>query len=562
VYNGEIYNYIELRQELQGLGHAFRSTSDTEVLLHSYLEWGADCLPRLNGIFAFAIWDRRERRLFCARDRIGIKPFYYHLAPGFFLFGSDIKAILASGQLAPEIDPNGFYHGMSLQMAPRPLTAFKGIRALEQAHWMSVRSDGQIEKHRYWRIPSGPTDHRRSEQSYAEELESLLDRAVRRQLIADVPVGTFMSGGIDSTTVSALAARAHPGIKAFTLAYETATGMDETEQAKATAAMHRMTHVIKETSPDFDLALDEEHSRLLEEPFCMLDPTHVIAQLAKDNGVTVVLCGLGGDELFLGYSRESHVGGWAACRRLAPILSMLPPWGTPLGKAKLYASLPTVAHYYVRRFETFRRLEKDALFDPAFLSQVDEPDTARVLIEQHDFDGRAFEDHLQALCYLEIVNYLGNHLLHRLDAFTMHFSLEARPPLLDHELVEFAGRVPSGLKIRCRQGKYLLRQVARKHIHPSCLSMAKKGFGLPMAQWIQGPLREFIDSKLSALSRSPIFRRDAMAGIRQRLAAHSYESRKTWQLVSTQMWLEAFFENGESGSARHGLSVEHSEAHT
>jgi len=549
VLNGEVYNYREIRAELEGHGPPFTTGTDTEVVLRAFARWGPACLDRLNGMFALAIWDTEARQLLCARDRLGIKPFYYHRSPSRFLFASEIKALLASRQFVSGVDPDGFYHGMSLQIGPRPLTAFRGIRALPQAHWMTVGADGEVSTRRYWRIPVGPTDHGRPEQSYVEELEHHLEASVRRRLIADVPVGTFMSGGIDSTTVSALAAQAQPGIKAFTLAFEAGSRSDELAQAKATAAKHPMTHIVHETTLDYRLAWNRDMPLLYEEPFVMLSPHYVVARLAADNGVTVVLSGLGGDELLLGYRREKTLGRWRRYRRLAPLLALLPGWGGGMTRAKEFASLPTIAHYYVHRFSTFGRGERARLLRPDFLARVEQRDTAQVLIDQHGVAPEEFEDELQALCYLELVHCIGNHHLHRLDQFTMHFSLEGRVPLLDHELVEFAARVPSELKLCDGTPKYLLRRMAERHIDASSLHMKKIGFRLPMRDWIRGPLQDFVQAKLTALLGSGIFRPEAIEEARglasgrkpQRKRHRKRRWLKVWQLVSTQLWLEAFF---------------------
>jgi asparagine synthase (glutamine-hydrolysing) len=220
VFNGEIYNYREIAADLQREGILLRGHSDTEVLINAYALWGPRCLDRLNGMFAFAIWDDSDKRLFCARDRIGIKPFYFTLCGEKFIFASDIKTIVASGLYEPEPDPEGLYLAMAFGIAPRPKTAFRAIQALPQAHWMLVTESGNIESHRYWSIPVGTQERTMKRTDAIDLLEEQLQASIERRLIADVPVGTFMSGGIDSTTISAIASTVHPGIEAFTLAFE------------------------------------------------------------------------------------------------------------------------------------------------------------------------------------------------------------------------------------------------------------------------------------------------------------------------------------------------------
>ena len=301
VYNGEIYNFREIAAELKREGINLLGHSDTEVLINAYAKWGEGCLQKFNGMFAFAIWDNKEKILFCARDRIGIKPFYYTIQNGQFIFASDIKTIIASDLYCPEPDMEGLYLAMAFGMAPRPKTAFKGLVALEQAHWMRVHLNGRIEKGRYWSIPVGTQKNNMSEEEAVDLLEEQLTVSIKKRLVADVPVGTFMSGGIDSTTISAIASELHHGIKAFTLAYEnTAPELNEVSQAIMTARMHPMEHIVHLVDPSESLKDIESWIDGYEEPFHGIAANYEISKLVKGNGVKVVLNGLGGDELFAG----------------------------------------------------------------------------------------------------------------------------------------------------------------------------------------------------------------------------------------------------------------------
>ena len=547
-YNGEIYNFQEIAKTLESEGVCFHSSTDTEVILHSYVRWGPACLERFNGMFAFAIWDNKEQILFCARDRIGIKPFYYTIVDGQFIFASDIKTIIASGLYTPEPDPEGLYLAMAFGIAPRPKTAFKDIKALEQAHWMCLHiGSGKIEKHRYWRIPVGTQDHRMSELDATELLEEQLTLAIKYRLVADVPVGTFMSGGIDSTTISAIASKLHPGIKAFTLAYEdNAPELDEVEQARATATMHPMQHIVATVKPENTLKYLHEWVNGYEEPFYHLASNFVISKVVKDNGITVILNGLGGDELFAGYSYYR----WACYYDLFKCLSFLGCFMRPL--LKLF---PDRRSYKI--MQLFKVSSLDRLHTALFLKTTDEElhrlfnvaeikdmDTINYLHQLYIREDIHFEDPVEAFSYMDIMNYIGNHHVHRVDQFTMAHSIEGRFPFLDHHLVEASFNIPSKYKLRGKIQKYILRKIAKKYIAPECLSMKKKGFGLPLKQWMQGPLSGLVRKTLKRLQE-----RDLINGyyIEERLSEYktgNYNVAHTWHLVMLELWFERFIEGG------------------
>ena len=543
VFNGEIYNFKDVRSELEVLGHRFRTASDTEVILVAYSQWQQDCLRRFNGDFAFALWDTHQKALFCARDRIGVKPFYYILNQERFLFGSDIKTLIASGLYQPEPDPQGLYLAMAFGIAPRPITAFKQIRALKQAHWMRLHADGRIEKDRYWRIPVGSQTHGMTEADAVELLEEQLQRAVSRRLVADVPVGTFMSGGVDSTTVSAIAARQHPGIKAFTLGYQNdVPELDEVRQAEATARMHPMQHIIKRINPDESLQDLRAWIDGYEEPFHSLAANHVISRLVKENQVTVVLNGLGGDELLAGYSHSR----FHRIPRM-PWLDILTKHADRIPSKKIATVLRLIGARSSDRLHTllFRKtsdLELHKLFKPAFCPVQETPDLLHDLYAQ-DLE---FTDALEAISYMDLMNYIGNHHVHRVDQFTMAHSIEGRFPFLDHELVEAAFRIPSNLKICNGKQKYVLRRVAEKHIAPQCLAMKKKGFGLPLKQWMQGPLKPLVNRSLDNLQMRTEVDAGVVSAWYNEYKAGRLPPGRIWHLVALELWFEHFMDPGAS----------------
>ena len=546
VFNGEVYNFLEIAESLKKEGVVLRSSSDTEVVLQSYVLWGNSCLKLFNGMFAFAIWDNEKKELFCARDRIGIKPFYYTILNNKFIFASNIKTIIASGLYQPTPDMEGLYLAMAFGIAPRPKTAFKNVVALEQAHWIKVNAaTGRIEKERYWFIPVGTQDHNMSEADAISLLEERLSTAIKYRLVADVPVGTFMSGGIDSTIISAMASKIQPGIKAFTLAYESnASEFNEVKQARATATLYHMQHIVETVRPEESLQYLDKWIDGYEEPYYSLPANFVISKIVKNNKVTVVLNGLGGDELFAGYSYY----------KFAPYYTWLKHIGK-LFKFIEHISILRKNNRIERMFQLLQASTPDRLhtalfvktsdFDLQRLFAVRELKKFNTIDYLHDLYVKKslhFEDAIEAMSYMDIMNYIGNHHVHRVDQFTMAHSIEARFPFLDHNLVEAAFKIPSRYKLRGRIHKYILRKLAAKYIAPECLSMKKKGFALPLKQWMQGPLSSLVKKKLSSLKQRDIFVHDYINECLNRFESGDYNVTHTWHLTMLEMWFERFIE--------------------
>ena len=538
VHNGEIYNFQELRKKLEKQGEYFSSNTDTEVILKAYRLWGPDCLNRFNGMWAFAIWDDKEKALFCSRDRIGIKPFYYYLTDDYFIFASDIKTLIASGLYKPAPDWEGVYHAMSFYCAPRPMTCFKGVRALEQAHWMKINPLKDIRKRCYWSMPVGEINYSRNENDWKEELEHTLYKAVKRRLVADVPVGVFMSGGVDSTTIAAIAAKKHPGIKAFTLAYENdVPEMDELPQARAAAAMWPMKHIVEVMRPGNTIKHLSDMTRYYEEPFHSLASNYMISKLVAKNDVKVILNGLGGDELFCGYGREKIARIWRMVRPWRRIISHIPVQNEKLGKVKILSGLKDISECYLLGFSTFTECEKKEIFCHPDAGNWNSFEIFRQL---YKLEGLPFADAIEAICYFDIINYIGNHHVYRTDQFTMHFSLEGRFPFLDHELVELACRMPSNLKVKNGVGKYILKRVAKDLIPPSCISMKKKGFGLPVGRWMQSSLKGPLESGLNELKKTGIMNCSMLETIKQQFMTGKITHNRLWFLASLGLWLREF----------------------
>lgn len=532
-YNGEIYNFRELRSELQGKGHHFASNSDTEVLLKAYLTWGAACLDRLNGMFAFLIWDQKNNDVFVARDRVGIKPFYYHLSEKKFAFSSDIKGLLSSGWIEPKLSREGLYHNLAFGMTPRPNTCFEGIQSLLPGHFLKMNcSDLSIEQRAYWDIPVGIQKKQMNLGDAVEIIDSAVNESVKRRLISDVPVGTFMSGGIDSTTITAVASAQQPGIKAFTLAFDASVSeFDERSQARETAQMCQVEHVVEEVSASTIFDAIDQMVLGYEEPSYHLAPNFIISRLVKEHGITVILNGLGGDELFAGYAHYLSPRSWQKYSKWQPVAKHL-PWGLhrEIDKLKKKSSISTLGQYYSYSMSHYNDSDLKSLFG-----------------ESHDSLGeiqRCYrlpedcEDPIEALSYYDIKSYIGNHHLHRTDQFTMMHSIEGRFPFLDHELIELAMSIPSHLKISGSVQKVVLREMAKNYIAPSCLKMNKKGFSFPMAQWMTKELRPLVDESILGLKRRGILDDSEISRVVARGAAG-----QVWHLVMLELWMQKFFDN-------------------
>jgi asparagine synthase (glutamine-hydrolysing) len=538
IFNGEIYNYKEIRRQLKQCGHSFISQSDTEVVLAAYLEWGMKGLQRMNGMFAFAIYDQRESAVYLVRDRIGIKPLYYTRQKDNLIFASDIKTIISSGLYTPAMDLEGLWHNLSFSITPRPMTLFSDVYALPQAHWMRIDLKSfNVSQHRYWQVPIGTQDHGMSEADAVEQLQQHLTRSIQYRLTADVEVGTFMSGGIDSTTISAIASGLHPGINAFTLAFsKEVPEYDETDQAVETALMHPMNHILEKVDPVLLLADINDMVISYEEPIATLAPNHLISRCVSRHGIVVVLNGLGGDELFAGYDHYLAVRDWKWKRAAA----MFFPSSMP--HHHRYRRLKTIGQYYADWFSNFREHDKKRLFPNGV-----EFDSLTHLDRLYEPVHGRFSDNIEALSYYDLLSYIGNHHVYRLDQFTMRFSLEGRFPFLDHELVEFAFRIPNRYKINQKVQKLVLRKVAEKFIAPSCLSMPKRGFGLPVGRWMKEQLGTLTEISLEQLKDRGIFNADEIDRLYTEFQQGSpLLYKKVWHLVMIELWHQYFIDDPKS----------------
>jgi asparagine synthase (glutamine-hydrolysing) len=486
-FNGEIYNFLELRGELESAGHRFQSHTDTEVVLAAYDQWGVDCLQRFVGMFAFGLWDTPRRRLWLVRDRLGKKPLYYADYGGALRFASELKALLADPAFPRDVAPAAVRQYLRYGYVPSPCTIFSTARKLPPAHYL-LCEDGHISVTRYW-DPMSYVGARLNltDQDAEAELESLLSNAVRQRRIADVPLGAFLSGGLDSSLIVALMQEQSPTpVRTFTVRFD-APEVNEADHAAAVAARLATTHVEQRCGIDEMLAVVDHLPDMFDEPFADSSaiPTHLLATFARQH-VTVALSGDGGDELFLGYPRyRAHAAaGWALA---------LP---RPLRRAAARAAdrLPTRR---LRRIADVLRSD-DVDRYARFITWWSNEDIIK-LTGMPAGDGEMYAEVLanadaigeEALPgVLDLVSYLPEDILTKVDRASMASSLEVRAPLLDHRVVEFALGLSLRLKRRGGSTKWLLRRLLDKRVPRELVERPKMGFGVPLGEWLRGPLRD------------------------------------------------------------------------
>jgi asparagine synthase (glutamine-hydrolysing) len=552
-YNGEVYNFRELRAELEARGRRFRTGTDTEVVLNSYAEWGSKSLERFNGMFAFAIWDRRRRELFLARDRYGVKPLYYADLPSAFVFGSEIKSILEHPTLSPSVSLPHLLEYFTFQNIFTDGTLFEGVKMFPAGHHMTITSDGRLRLEQYWDFDFREPEGAASEEEYAEELDRLLQQAVDRQLVADVPVGAQLSGGMDSGTVTALAARSLPYMNTFTVGFDMTSrfglesGDDEREKAEALSYLAKSEHyeaVLK--AGDMERCLPSLIWHLEDLRVGQSYPNYFVARLAS-RFVKVVLTGSGGDELFAGY-----------------------PW-------RYYrAVVNDDFDQYVEKYYGFwHRLIPNSLlprfFRPEVWREIQDLRTIDIF-KQALPDSRAPqspEEYVDHSLYLEAKTFLHGLFVVE-DKLSMAHSLENRVPLLDNDLVEFAQCLPIHMKLRdlkhvvklnenvvgpkteayfheTRDGKLLLRKVMSRYVPDEITNQVKRGFSGPDASWFRGDSIEYVRRVLMSPDAA-IYEFLDPAGVQPLVREHleGRENRRLllWSLLSFEQWCQTFLRGG------------------
>ncbi|CCG43051.1 asparagine synthase (glutamine-hydrolyzing) [Magnetospirillum molischianum] len=561
-YNGEVYNHQEMRQKLEGRGIVFRGHSDTEVIVEACAAWGVEhTVKALIGMFAIALWDRQTRCLTLVRDRLGIKPLYWAKFGGLFLFGSELKALIAHPGWTAEINRDAVSAFLRHNYVPSPLSIYQGVHKLSPGCILTVRDGAEPDITRFWdaRQVVGEAVRNRSDLSDAEatdQLEALLKDAVGRRMIADVRLGAFLSGGIDSSTVVALMqAQSSQPVRTFSIGFNE-KGYDEAQHAKAVATHLGTEHTELYVDPQHALDIIPRLPEWYDEPFADSSqiPTFLVSEMTRKH-VTVALSGDGGDELFAGYNRYEFADSvWSKLKAIPRPLRRLGAAALKAVPPRHWDSLFSMAPARFRRGQMGDKLHKGAdvlllndgeAFYRRLVSHWTDPDS--VVVGGHEPKGILWTDEaktivpdfVERLQFLDLVTYLPDDILTKVDRASMAVALEARVPLIDHRVVDFAFRLPRHMKRRNGQGKWLLRQVLYRHVPKELVERPKMGFGVPIDAWLRGPLREWAEDLLSEASLRNHGLVDA-APIRAMWAEHLSGTRNwqylLWDILMLQAW--------------------------
>jgi asparagine synthase (glutamine-hydrolysing) len=544
VFNGEIYNYRDLQKELQEHGHHFTTNSDTEVIVHAYEEYGDDCVKHLRGMFTFAIWDRKRHRLLAARDRFGKKPLNYYWDGERLIFGSEIKSILQAG-IPREINPIALDEYLVYGYVSAPNTLFKGVMKLPAAHILTYE-DGQISTKRYWELSFNPTCQD-DEATAIERTRALLKEAVQVRLMSEVPLGAFLSGGIDSSMVVGLmSSMMSQPVRTFSIGFDE-DDYSEIPYARQIAKHFGTDHHEFFVRPDLVSVLPEL-AWAYDEPFAdaSMLPTYYVSKLAKER-VTVVLTGDGGDEIFGGYTRYA---GESSIHHIPPFLRFLLAFGSKLmpdgmrGKKRLHFLGQDLPDRYVQNLACFPENSRSSMYTQDYFAQLRDHDP----FERHLSEFRKVQhlDIVTQMQFVDVHTYLTDDILVKVDKASMFNSLETRAPMLDQCLVEYVSSIPSALRVRNGVLKYLLKKVASDFLPVEILTRSKRGFGIPIQHWFRSDLMAFSYDLLD----SPRGRQRGIFDpqfIRHLLKAHIVRRRgdfsdAIWALLCLELWFQVYMD--------------------
>lgn len=552
VFNGEIYNHLTLREELQDKGHKFSTNTDTEAIVHAYEEYGEDCVSRLRGMFAFAIWDRSKKKLFIGRDRLGIKPLYYYVDDKRFIFGSELKVILQYPEVPKDLDFEALDNFLTFEYIPAPLTIFKGVKKLPQAHTLSIEK-GQISINEYWKLHF--KEIRRTEEEVCDELYSILKEAVKMRLMSDVPLGAFLSGGIDSSTVVGLMSEVMDRpVKTFSIGFDDPS-YNELHYARVVAKHFGTDHTELVIKPDIVDWVDRL-IKYLDEPFgdFSIFPTFLVSELARRH-VTVTLSGDGGDELFAGYEYyiadkiENHYRKLPSIFReklIPSIIASIPPSPQKKGlinKIKRFVE-GTLHPQRLRHFrwaKFFSEGEKLLLYSEGVKRELDGVDTYLPFTKHFISSNGA--DYLGQELYADIKTYLCDDILVKVDRMSMANSLEARVPFLDHKFVEFVATVPSSMKLNGFRSKYILKKAMERLLPREILYRDKQGFSIPIKNWLMNELRPLMENALSPekIKREGLFNHKYVDSLKaEHLNGVENHSHRLWALMVFEIWRDLY----------------------
>jgi asparagine synthase (glutamine-hydrolysing) len=544
VFNGEIYNYRELRDELEKKGHTFYTETDTETIVHLYEEYGARCVERMRGMFTFAIWDKKQRRMVIARDRIGIKPLYYGVIAGRLVFASELKAILTLPEVESRLNWGAVDHLFSFLATPPSDSIIDGIHKLEPGHFLVASPGRGIEIERYWDIQFN-TDYNHDETYFVERLRELLSESVRMHLVSDVPLGAFLSGGIDSSSVTAAMSKliAEP-VKTFSIGFPD-QDYNETHYARLVAKRLGTDHHELILEPDV-LSILEDLTRHLDEPFgdSSAIPTFMVSKLAAEH-VKVVLSGDGGDELFAGYDkyvveekeRKKYRFLPMAVRRMLGTIARMIPEGVRGHNLLSHVSLSD-RERYMDACMLFRQGQKKKLFRNEVYGLLATDDPWKGYLSESNGDW------LSGLQQWDLNGYLPLDVLTKVDRMSMAHSIEVRVPLLDHKLIEFAATIPPNLKLRNGTTKYIFKQAMRGMLPDEVIDRPKKGFAVPLRRWFRGQLNSFVHDLLlsDTVRQRGIFNTEYIAQLLKWHEEGRNLDMQLWTLISFELWCREFLD--------------------
>ena len=547
VFNGEIYNHMELRDELVKKGHTFQTKCDTEAIVHAYEEYGEDCPKKLNGMFGFAILDQKKQTLFLARDRLGIKPLYYYHDSGKFAFGSELKSILQVENIPREVDKRALDIFLTFEYIPSPYSIFEGIRKLPPGHSLTLK-DGRITIKEYWDLRFDEKET--PEDDLCEQLLDLFQDAVKIRLMSDVPLGAFLSGGIDSSAIVAMMSRVMDRpVKTFSIAFKEDT-YNESQYAQQIANRFNTEHHVEVIEPNA-LELTEKLVGFLDEPFgdFSIFPTYLVSKMARKH-VTVSLSGDGGDELFAGYDTYIANKAGRAYERLPgllrgamhPILNRIPPTEKKKGlinRAKRFVEgmqlPPDLEH--TRWMIFLQEAEKSKLYSDDLQDVLNGSDSFEFI--RSYFNRVNTTDPLNRQLYVDIKSYLVDDILVKVDRMSMATSLETRVPFLDHRFVEFTATIPSRLKLQGKSTKYLLKKAMQGILPPEILNRGKEGFSIPIKNWLKTDLKSLMLEVLEPqkIKREGFFNANYVEQLKkEHLSGKKNHSHRLWSMMVFGIW--------------------------
>ncbi len=556
VFNGEIYNFLEIRPNLISRGHRFKTKTDTETVIHLYEEYGVDCVQHLRGMFALAIWDEKKRRLFLARDRIGKKPLCYSFTKNSFVFASELKAILEDIDINKEINLEAIHHYLTYQYVPSPLTIFTQIKKLPPGHIMVVE-DGKIKRlERYWRPEYTPKTSL-SEPEIIESILEILKEATRIRLISDVPLGAFLSGGIDSSaTVAMMSQLMDKPVKTFSIGFPEAS-FNELSFARVIADRFKTEHheeIVKPDALDILPKIVWHYNEPYADSSCI--PTYYLSEMTRQN-VTVALNGDGGDEIFAGYERYLAYKLTSYYEKVPKfirdgILNTLKAFPESslrqdfIRKAKRFTEVMAEPkeRRYIRWLSIFSNEMKERIYSEEMKERMRSIDSVEMVADSFKRSGT--DDLLDTLLFVDTLNYLPEDLMVKVDIASMAHSLECRSPFLDHKLVEFAASIPSCLKLKGRKTKYILKKALAKILPEEILNRGKMGFGVPLSFWFRRELKDYTQEILlcKKADRGYFEQKEIKNLIEEHTSGRTNHSYRIFSLLMLELWHQTFVDKG------------------